>query len=235
MRVVVLQPSYLPWLGYFDQIAKADVFVFYDDVQYDKNGWRNRNKIKTPQGEMWLSVPVRLKNHLELPINKIEIDNLSNWRKKHLTALEINYSRAAYFKDYEGFFKEVYGRQWPFLADLDIHIVKELSTMLGVKTKFYRSSELGITGDKTGRLINICKHFSADSYLTGDSAKDYLDEGLFSSNSIKLEYHGYRHPVYRQLYGDFMPSLSIVDLLFNCGKETLKVLSNNSTMEERRQ
>jgi hypothetical protein len=226
MRVVILQPSYLPWLGYFDQIAKADFFVFYDDVQFDKNGWRNRNKIKTPQGGLWLTVPVRLKNHLELPINNVEIDNLQNWKNKHFNSLEINYSKAPFFLNYCKFFKETYSRHWDYISELDIYLTVEISRILGIKTQFFRSSELGIKGDKTSRLINICKHFAADRYLTGDSAKDYLDQDMFRANSIDLEYQDYHHPEYPQLYGDFIQHMSIVDLLFNCGRESLPILSD---------
>ncbi len=224
MKVVVLQPSYLPWLGYFDQIARADNFVFYDDVQFDKNGWRNRNKIKTPKGEQWLTVPVKLKNHMELPINKIEIDNGQNWRRKHLASLEINYTKARYFEDFHGFFTDLYARDWHYLVELSIYVIKEICGMMGLKRKFFFASGLNIFGERTERLVNICKHLGADCYLTGDAAKDYLQEDMFAKNSIKLEYQNYRHPQYRQLYGDFLPYMSIVDLLFNCGKESLDIL-----------
>jgi len=229
MRVVVLQPSYLPWLGYFDQINRADVFVFYDDVQYDKNGWRNRNRIKTPQGRQWVTVPVVTKNRFGASINEVDIDSRTNWSAKHMKTLSQNYSRSPYFKEYVSTFEEAYSKEWGKIADLDIAFIEAISEVLGIETTFVRSSELDIRGDRLERLLEICLKFGAEHYLTGDSAKDYMDEELFASHGIKVEYQNYIHPVYTQLHGEFLSHLSVVDLLFNCGPESLSIISRGNS------
>lgn len=224
--VVILQPGYLPWLGFFDQLYKSDVFVIYDDVQFDKSGWRNRNRIKGVRGIQWLTVPVLTKNQ-EKPSNKeIKINNKANWRGKHLKSIFQNYSKAPYFKDYFHEIEKILLKDTDSLLELNMSLIYFLSKSLGTNKKIIFSSDLGIKGEGTNRIVSICLHLNATEYLTGDSAKDYLDESLFSENNIKLIYHNYQHPVYRQLYGDFIPYLSVVDLLFNHGKDSLKILTN---------
>ncbi len=229
MRVVVLQPSYLPWLGYFDQIERADTFVFYDDVQYDKNSWRNRNRIKTSQGGQWITVPVLTKHRFGANINEIEINNNTPWASKHLKMLAQNYSKGPYFKEYIGLFESIYSREWMKLADLDIELVESISKVLGINTEFVLSSELNVKGDRLERLMDICLKLGADRYLTGNSAKDYMDEEAFAARGIEVEYQDYRHPDYPQLYGEFVSHLSIVDLLFNCGPQSLSIISRGSS------
>lgn len=230
MQAAVLQPGYLPWLGFFDQLYKSDVFVVYDDVQYDKHGWRNRNRIKTPQGVQWLTVPVFSKG---LPLIKdIKIDNKENWGKKHLQGIKQNYSKAPFFDRYIGFFEGLYDKEWNYLIDLDMEIIDYFTDTLGIKTKRVFSSELGISGTQTERLIDVCRHFNADSYLTGDSAKNYLDENLFKEAKIELIYHNYKHPPYRQLYGEFIPYLSAVDLFFNEGDKSLEIFTNGLSLKK---
>jgi hypothetical protein len=226
VRVAILQPSYLPWLGYFDQIYRADTFVFYDDVQYDKHGWRNRNKIKTPQGWQWLTVPVLTKGRFGKLIYEMEIDNHAPWAEKHLKSIQVNYHKSPYYHAYIKYFEKIYLKEWQYLADLDIELIKLITNLLGMGNKmFIRSMELGVKGDRLERLINICQLFKADNYLTGQAARNYLDEKLFAKAGIKVEYQNYKHPAYPQLYGDFIPHLSVIDLLFNCGPESLKILA----------
>jgi hypothetical protein len=222
--VVVLQPSYLPWLGYFDQIYRSDVFVFYDDVQYDKHGWRNRNKIKTPNGWQWLTVPVQRK--FGQKIYEARISYQTPWIRKHLKSIQVNYCKAPYYnRDIERRLEEVYFKMWDYIADLDIELIKLICEILGIKgKKFVRSKDLGIKGERSERLLKICQLFKADAYLTGQSAKNYLNEELFRENGIEVIYQNYKHPVYPQLYGEFIPYLSIIDLIFNCGPESLEIL-----------
>ena len=222
--VVVLQPSYLPWLGYFDQLYKSDVFVLYDDVQYDKHGWRNRNQIKTPSGPQWLTVPV-LTHAQRKPTNlDVQIDSRQPWGRKHLQALRVHYAKAPAFAEVFPRLEAVLCQQWRRLLDVNYAALEGVCELLGLKRDIRFSSQLGIPGEKTERLIRICKAFGAETYLTGDAAKNYLDESQFAANGIRLEYHHYRHPIYRQLYGEFVPYLSIVDLLMNHGRESLEVL-----------
>jgi hypothetical protein len=224
--VVILQPMYLPWLGYFEQIYRSDVFVFYDDVQYEKNSWQNRNKIKTPNGWQWLTVPVSRKNLFGKLIYEVEINNQIPWKRKHLKALQVNYSRSPYFNKYIKYFEKIYSKDWQYLADLNIKLIKTICQILGLKREFIRSRELNIKGEQSERLVKICQSFNADLYFSGQSAKNYLKEDLFFKAGIKVEYQNYKHPQYPQLFGEFIPYLSVIDLLFNCGPKSLKVITS---------
>lgn len=235
-KVAILQPSYIPWLGYFDQINKVDTFVFYDDVLYTKNDWRNRNKIKTANGTAWLTIPVNIKNRLKdyLLIKDVTLID-TNILKKHLKAIELNYKKSPFFKEFYStiaplFNKKLFNKKYRLLADLDIDIIKTISEFLGIKkVNFLRSSDLDIANENsTGRLIDICKKQKATCYLTGASAKNYLDEKMFKENDILLEYQEYIHPTYKQLWGEFIPYLSIIDLLCNEGPSSLSILSNKN-------
>jgi hypothetical protein len=225
MVIGILQPGYLPWLGFFEQMYRSDVFVIYDDVQYDKEGWRNRNRIKTANGVQWLSVPVSFKFSDVPLISQVKIDNKVNWRKKHLTSIRQNYAKAPCLRDYIGFFEEVYAREWDGLLDLDLFLIAELARFLGMENKtIYQSSRLNIQGGRIERLIKLCKHFGADTFYEGYAGKNYIDESAFLDQGIKVEYQNYQHPVYRQLYNEFVSHLSVVDLLFNHGRESLAIL-----------
>ncbi|MEE9569373.1 MAG: WbqC family protein [Candidatus Binatia bacterium] len=231
MRVVVLQPSYLPWLGYFDQMFKSDVFVVYDDVQYDKNGWRNRNRIKTPQGPQWLTVPVLTKGR-KFPLNReVEINNTISWQTKQLKSIVQNYRKAPLFQQYVDPLQAILGRNWRFLIDLNMACMQMVVNQLGLNSRIVFSSELKIsrTG-KSERLVDICRHFGADTFLEGDMGKNYIDEELFVREGIHVEYHAYRHPIYHQLHGDFLPYMSVIDLLLNHGRDSLGILTHQKAV-----
>lgn len=232
MVIGILQPGYLPWLGFFEQLYRSDVFVIYDDVQYDKNGWRNRNRVKTANGIQWLTVPVLL-NFTEHPrICDVRIDNGSKWRKKHLETIRQSYARTPFFKEYFGIFEDTYGRDWEYLIDLDIHLIQALAQAAGIPEKpMVRSSALGIEGGRVDRLIKICRHFNADTFYEGASGVNYIDPAVFLDSGITVRFQEYHHPEYKQLYGDFVPYLSLVDLLFNCGDSSLDVLIGNNKAE----
>jgi hypothetical protein len=222
--VVVLQPGYLPWLGFFDQMSRADVFVYYDDVQYDKHGWRNRNRIKTPHGPQWLTVPVRHGGLGSPRILDVEIDNRGPWARKHVASIRHAYARAPYVDDYMPTIDEVLSRGWTRLVDLDVTLVSAMAAMFGLAPTVVRSSELGIDGTRSDRLVRICQHFAAATYLSGDAARDYLDVGLFERHGIAVEWQAFAHPVYPQQHGAFMPFLSALDLLLNCGPDSRRIL-----------
>jgi len=225
MIIGILQPGYLPWLGFFEQMHRSDIFVIYDDVQYDKQGWRNRNKIKTPNGTHWLTVPVLIKFTEHSLINEVKINNDVNWRKKHLFSIRQSYSKAPYYHRYSNIFEEAYEREWEYLIDLDVHFIHKLAEVIGIDTeKIIRSSTLGVIGDRIERLIKICKKLKADIFYEGASGKNYIGEDSFSKEGIQVIFQDYRHPVYDQLYGDFVPYLSVIDLLFNQGDKSLSVL-----------
>ena len=221
MRCVVLQPSFVPWRGYFHQIQKADVFVFYDDVQYDKHGWRNRNRIKTPAGPRWLTVPVLHKGNVEraIAIKDIRIDAHADWRRKHLATLDQSYARAPFYARCRPILDSIYGREWDKLADLTIGSTELIARELGLQTRFVRSSSLGIVGDRNQRLVDILTGLGATEYLTGPSARSYMDERLFAAAGIGVEYMSYHYDEYPQLHPPFDPQVSILDLLFMTGPD----------------
>ncbi len=214
-----IQPSYIPWKGYFHQIQKSDIFVFLDDVQYDKHSWRNRNKIKTSNGLIWLTVPVLTKKRFGQSIMEVQINNRNNWRKKHLKAIHMNYIKAPFFNKHKEFLASVYEREWKLLVDLDIYLTVEISKLLGIKTNFIRASEIQLKQDKIHRLIDLCKILNIDTYLTGPLARNYLTAEMFEKEGLKLEFQEYYYNEYPQLYGDFVHNVSIIDTLFNCGEE----------------
>ncbi|CAN0163922.1 unnamed protein product, partial [Phaeothamnion confervicola] len=224
MKIVVLQPSYLPWLGHLDQYCWSDRFVLYDDVQYDKHGWRNRNRILTANGIQWITVPVKVKGQ-ELPLIKdVEIDEVTGWRKKQLESIRQAYSKAPYFDFLFPELEKTLETPHKFLIDLDIDGLQRLTRLLGQPWKGVLSSELGIPGRKTERLVGICRALNATDYLTGDAAREYLDESQFESVGVRVHWHGYAHPVYRHRGKEFVPYLSVIDLMFWHGPESASIL-----------
>ncbi len=220
MNVVILQPSYIPWRGYFHQISKADLFVFYDDVQYDKHGWRNRNQIKTAQGKQWLTIPVHSAGVTQgVAIKDVKIDWSKPWARNHLKALTFSYSKAPHFKKYLPLLESFYERHHEYIAEFTIETTIALARELGIHyTLFKRSSELsGIKRQKTDRLIQILKQVGATHYISGLSAKDYIEPEKFFNAHISLEYMQYDYPEYPQLYPPYDPFVSILDLLFMTG------------------
>ena len=227
MNVVILQPSYIPWRGYFDQMRRADLFIFYDDVQYDKHGWRNRNQIKTAQGKQWLTIPVHSRGVTAgIAIKDVRIDWSQPWARNHLKALTFAYGKAPYFKDYFPLLESFYSRHDECLADFTIETSILLSRELGItSTRFLRSSQIpDLTGVKTDRLIQILKQVGAKHYISGPSAQEYIEQEKFDEAEISLKYMKYNYPEYPQLYSPFDPYVTIFDLLFMMGPNAAKYL-----------
>jgi len=227
MNCVILQPSYIPWRGYFHQIYKADVFVFYDDVQYDKHGWRNRNQIKTPQGKKWLSIPVHSSGVVvkSVPINRVQIDWSKPWNKSHWKALSFAYGRAPFFRVYAPLLESLYQRHDELLSDFTIALTVAIARKMGIAhTHFVRSSKLNANGQKTDRLIQILKQLGATHYISGPSARSYVEEENFQAAGITIEYMVYDYPEYPQLHPPFDPYVSILDLLLMTGNEALRYI-----------
>ena len=225
MIISVHQPQYIPWLGYFHKIYNSDAFVFLDNVQYKSREYQNRNRIRIKEGWMWLTVPV-LKDGNPYPnISDVRVDNFQDWRKRHWRAISVNYSRSPFFAKYGGFFEELYKKEWDKLADLNMHVIKHILGLLGIDRPVYYESRLNIRTKNTERIIDICKALSADTYLSGAGGKDYLEEGKFDTNGIKLVYQDFKHPEYKQCREPFEPYMSIIDLLFNHGDDSLKILT----------
>jgi hypothetical protein len=233
MRVVILQPGYLPWLGFFDLMYRADIFVILDDVQYTIRDWRSRNRVKTPDGILWLTVPIKAKGIREKLINDVEIDTTQQWQKNHLKSLESFYKKTKYFDEIINVVSEVYKKNYNFLIDIDMDIILKIYHYFYLKTKICFSSDILSTGKKDEKLLSICKHLNATHYLSGNAAQEYLREPIFLTEGITVEWHNYRHPYYNQLWlkeQGFISHLSIVDLLFNHGPDSLAILTNQKVI-----
>ena len=228
MRVTILQPSYLPWLGFFEQMHRSDQFVLYDDVQFTRRDWRNRNRIRVQEGSVWLTVPVIQKNKYEQSLLETKIDNSTSWKRKHLESIRCHYSKTPFFDLYFPWCEKTFNREWDFLLDLSLETIQYLKGELKINTPLLRSSELGESGNKSERLISICKQLGATQYLSGESAQNYISEKDFSDQGIGLEYQNYQHPEYPQRYEGFVPFLSTIDLLFNCGDKSMEFLKQTN-------
>lgn len=223
MIVAIHQPQFMPWLGYFDKMDSCDFFVLLDNVQYKKNEYQNRNRIKTSDGWQWLTVPACYK--FPQKINEVLIDNSVNWQKKHLCALQTNYGKSPFFEKYIKHFKDFYDKQWNLLSKANIASVMLLKDMLGIKADIVIASEMeGLSDEPNQRLIDICRMLGADTYLAGKDGKTYMDFNRFSHAGIDVVFQEFTHPVYKQLFNEFEYYMSAVDLIFNCGKESLNMI-----------
>jgi len=222
------QPNFMPWLGYFYKIHACDVFVFLDNVQYSKNSVINRNKIKSPQGEMWLTIPVKIKKRFGQLIKDVEIDNGTDWRAKHIKTLEMNYARARFYDEVLHNLRTVYyANDWGNLCQFNSQLLMAVLSMLKLEARLVRASDLNVEGESSRLLINICKEVDADIYLSGFGGAKYQEEELFEEAGIKLKYYEFKHPVYPQLWQGFVPNMSIIDMLFNCGSESMDFILGN--------
>jgi hypothetical protein len=219
------QPHYLPWLRYIEKIMRSDLFIILDDVSFDKNGFQKRNKIKTEQGWVYLTVPVQ--KHTQRPIREIEIDNQTNWRVKHQRLLELHYHKAPYFGRYWSELEAIYSRPWTHLADLNAAMLTIFLHQLEIDTPILSSSDLPTQGQSTQRLAELCQAVGGDTYLSGAHAVHaYMDRAVLHEAGVRLAVQEWRAPTYRQLYSSagFLADLSIVDLLFNEGPRAREIL-----------
>ncbi len=220
MQIGILQPGYLPWLGFFEQMSRVDTFVLYDDVQYDKQGWRNRNKIKSAHGSQWLTVPVLTKGRRTQLINQAKVNSTAKWSTKHLKSLETNYRKADFF---DSSFPEIQflEKKWNYLLDLNLSLIFFLTDYLGIKSKIILSSSLNKKLPKDSspesRLIEICRLVGGNSLYEGSAGQNYIDSKTFEEAEVGLTYQDYKHPVYKQLYGSFTPYLLVLDALTYAG------------------
>ena len=226
MILSVHQPQYLPWLGYFDKIAGSDLFVFLDEPQFKKREFQNRNRIKGPQGEIWLTVPVVSKGKFEQPIKDVLIDNSQAWQKNHWQTLSLNLKKAPFWAQYSPGLEAFYTTPYSHLCDLNFKMSLWFFEQLGLKTPWKIESEIGTSTVSTERLIELCKKTGSTGYYSGSGGKDYMDEERFKQEGLDLSYQHYSHPSYPQRFADkgFLPYMSIVDLLMNVGPDSLKVL-----------
>ncbi len=218
MIVAGHQPNYLPWLGFFDKMRSADVFIIEDNVQYEQQGFTNRNRIMTADGIRWLSVPVEHANK-PLPISEVRIANKGEpeWGSRHWLTLKHNYCRTPYWQDFSEFFRDTYDREWDLLIDLNMHLIRGIMVFLKIDKPLVFSSSLGAEGKKTELIIAQCKQVGADTQLSGSGCRDYIDSKRFDEEGIRLVFQEFRHPVYAQTCPGFLPNLSVVDYLFCAG------------------
>ncbi|MCZ6677020.1 MAG: WbqC family protein [Candidatus Poribacteria bacterium] len=224
MIVSVHQPQYLPWLGYFDKIDRSDLFVFLDNVQYKKREFQNRNRIRTPSGDVWLTVPVQTKGRYNQPIREVHIDNTADWRKKHWQSIAHSYQKAPHFSAYKDALELLYHSTWEKLDVLNQFCVRLLMKRLNILTPVVLESELDVSSTRTERIIEICQQVGASTYLSGAGGQAYIDTDRFGEAEIELVYQHYSHPVYPQIHDGFVPYMSVIDLLFNCRGESLRIL-----------
>lgn len=221
-KVAIVQSNYIPWKGYFDLIACVDEFILYDDMQFTKRDWRNRNIIKTPQGTLWLTVPVKVKGKFDQKIRDTEIDG-TGWAASHWKTLQLNYRRAKYFDEVSQMLEPLYlQRKFEFISELNESFIRVICKYLGISTKISHSWDYHLIDGKTERLADLTAQAGGTEYISGPAAKDYIDETVFSNRKITLtwfNYDGYKE--YPQLWGDFMHGVTILDVLFNCGSNSI--------------
>ena len=232
MILTAHQPVYLPWLGLFHKISLAETFVYFDQVQYLPKDWMNRNKIRTKDGSIWLTVPVLRKGYRDLKTSEIEINNSINWQKKHLRSISLNYKKSPYFENYIPFFEDVYSRKWEFLGDLNEYMLKWFLDELGIKVNFLNAKNFKFQGEKSSLILNMCKKLDASTYIFGTLGKDYANVHEFEKNNVKLIFQDYNHPKYSQLYSEFVSHLSVIDLLFNHGPKSLEIILSNNISQK---
>lgn len=221
-KIAILQSNYIPWKGYFDLISAVDEFVIFDEMQFTKRDWRNRNQIKTPNGMKWLTVPVKTKGSFNQKIIDTQIDG-DEWVENHIKSLEHNYSGAKFFNEILTIIKPIYlEKKFNYISDLNLEFIKAICNYLEIDTKILNSSDLGALNDgKTDRLVDICKKLKGKIYVSGIAAKNYIEIDKFNKEKIKVEWFDYDGFVeYPQLWGEFSHNVTILDLLFNCGKKS---------------
>ncbi len=223
--IIITQSNYIPWKGYFDQIAKTDEFVIYDDMQYTRRDWRNRNLIKTPSGLKWLTIPVSIKGKYLQKINETEISDAA-WPQQHLNLLKQNYKTATGYKEIISVIEDLYqGCTFKLLTEINEYFIKSISSILGINVNNHRSEKFILAEDRTERLVNICLDLKATDYYSGPAAQAYMDESKFKENSVNVHYFDYSGYIeYPQLFGKFEHHVSIIDLLFNVGWGAKKYL-----------
>lgn len=218
-KIAILQSNYIPWKGYFDLIAAVDEFILYDDMQYTRRDWRNRNQIKTPQGVQWLTIPVKVKGKYLQTIRETEIDG-SQWAMDHWKALSQNYRRAAYFNEIAVWLEPLYSEPTTHLSQLNRRFIEAICDYLDIRTIIRNSWDYPLSIGKSERLADLCSSAGGSEYISGPAARDYIEEKVFADREIKLTWFNYSgYSEYPQLWGEFTHGVSILDLFFNCGKD----------------
>ena len=226
-KIIITQSNYIPWKGYFDSINMTDEFIIYDDMQYTKRDWRNRNQIKTREELKWLTIPVEVRGKYLQKINETKISD-PEWGKNHWNTIVHNYSKSEFFKKYSEIFENIYlNNTEEYLSRVNLKFIEAVCEILGIKTSFIWSSEFNLLEDRNERLVDICKQRGATDYYSGPAAKAYMDLSLFEKENIKVHWFDYSgYPEYRQQFGEFAHTVTILDLIFNEGPDTKKFMKS---------
>jgi len=235
MRITIHQPEHMPWIGFFHKAQMADTFVILDNVQYRKNYFQNRNKIRTSGARGWSYLTVPVKSRFGQSINEVFVDDTNGrWRKKYWDSLSYAYAKSPFFPAYSKPLKQCFDREWKKICEFNIAIITILFGLLGLKTHIVKSSELNLKGKGSPLLLDACKHLGAATYISGVSGKEYLNVDEFRNNGIEVVFQEFHHPIYKQAYEPFIPCMSTADLLFNHGERSIDIIKgvNVDVMEE---
>lgn len=231
MKISIMQPAFLPWLGYFERIAKSDLHIILDHIPMDRSSktrFTNRNKIRTHDGWMWLTVPLKTTKRSDaVPINKLEINYEDQWQKKHIKAIKNNYSKSPFCAEYSDLIEDIYSSKAENLNCLLTDSTSKLLECLGINTPCKRSSDMDATMSKDELILELCGMVDATEYISGPFGRDYLKTERFEEEGIQLIYHDYSHPWYKQAFDGFEPCMSVIDLLFNHGDKSLEILNTS--------
>lgn len=225
-KVAITQSNYIPWKGYFDLLAAADLFILYDDMQFTRRDWRNRNLIKTPQGPQWLTVPVKVKGKYTQPIRETQLQDAS-WADGHWKTINANYARAPFFREIAQFLEPLYRERYETISTLNRRFIEAICGYLRIQTTIANSWDYALVDGKSERLADLCRQAGATTYISGPAARGYLDESFFAAGDIAVEWFDYGgYPAYSQLWGEFNHGVSIIDLLFNCGPDSPSMMKH---------
>jgi hypothetical protein len=226
MIASIMQPTFMPWLGYFNIIKSSDIFVFLDDVQFEKRSWQQRNKILINKKEGYLTIPTISKSRFNQKINEVIMDNDQQWKIKHIKTIKNNYSKHEYFDETFSIINAIYQNNYEKLLDLNVNFIKSVLNFLSIQTKIIFSSQFNLSSSKENRILELCKIIKAKKYISPIGSKNYLKDGeIFKKNNIELEYIDYQYKVYKQKKIEkFVPRLSVIDAMFNLGKNTIEIL-----------
>ena len=222
------QPEYLPYIGFFLKMMLCDKFVIVDHVQFSKKSYQNRNKIRTQNGWTWLTVPVITKRHPYQKINEVRINDSVKWRSKHWKSIYFNYKKSPFFDEYQEFFENLYAKKWEKLVDLNVTIIRFVAEKLKIKVEMVKSSDINPQGKKTMLLIDMCKKLNADTYLSGEGARRYVNVSKFKEHNLNHVFRYFQHPVYHQQFTPFIPNMSVIDLMFNYSSDRVKEIIRSS-------
>lgn len=232
-KIAIMQPTFLPWLGFFSLIDAVDEFIFFDNVQFEKRSWQQRNKIRTYDSEIWISVPVSSKGKRRQKIKDTEIiyEGQRSALDKILSTIEVNYKKAPFYQNYSDEITSIFARKPKYISDLNQNIIQWACRKLQINTPFVKSSSLNVLGAKSDLLVNICKSQISSHYISPPGSKVYLDESTaFQDAKISISYFNYTHPKYKQLHGEFVPYMCVLDLLFNAGPESGKIMRMGNSL-----